>query len=371
MTLPRLLGLYVLLVLYLCLYPWNFQADPAGPIWSWRLPQGRSLYVDAILNLLLLLPLGFGGMAALRTRWRWLVVPMAAFGLSAAVESLQAYLPTRDSSAWDVIYNTAGALLGMALAPILGLRLPPKLQTSFPKQIDFRVAVLLSFFVLAQLFPFIPVLRMPHLRAAMLALSDLPDVLTGLTALTTFLVAAALVGRLSSQPLAGGVATVALLGLLGARVAFPGGIYPGGAIAASAVGAFAGEYLPWRIVRSWLGPAMLLFLVFRQLYPFQFQAEPQAFYWVPFDSILQLRTEHGLRILFEKCFIYGSATWLLTARQGNIGVATAASAGVLALGEVAQLWIPGRTPDTLDPCIAILAGLGLAAFPRAHSQKPT
>ncbi|MCW5965529.1 MAG: VanZ family protein [Bryobacterales bacterium] len=370
MTPPRLLWLYLLLVLYLCLYPWNFQPEPTSPLLGWHLPQGRSFYVDGILNLLLLLPLGFGGMVVLRTRWRWLLVPFAAFGLSAAVESMQAYLPTRDSSAWDVIYNTTGAVLGMALATILGLRVSPKARPNFSGEINFRVAALLSLFVVAQFFPFIPVLRMPHLRAAMLALPELPDAMTGLTAFTTFLIATALIGQLTNHPLKGGVATVALLGFLGARVVFPGGIHPGGAIAASAAGAFAGEYLPWRIVRQWLGPALLLYLAFRQLYPFQFVAEQQRFYWVPFDSVLQLKTEYGLRILLEKCFVYGSTVWLLSARVGNLALATAACAGVLALGEVAQVWIPGRTPDTLDPSLAILAGLALAAFPRAYRCKP-
>lgn len=107
---------------------------------------------------------------------------------------------------------------------------------------------------------------------------------------------------------------------------------------------------------------MLSYVAFRQFYPFQFHAFGQPILWIPFDSILQLSTEHGLRILFEKSFVYASTIWMLAQRPAGLCTATGLCVAVLAVGEFGQQWLPGRTPDSLDVAIAILAGMALAAM---------
>ncbi len=90
----------------------------------WR--AGRN---DAVLNLLGFIPFGLlvafwrpGG----NGRWKlraWVVAALAGFVLSATIELGQVWLPTRVSSATDLLLNTIGSALGGWLAQRLG-RLP-------------------------------------------------------------------------------------------------------------------------------------------------------------------------------------------------------------------------------------------------------
>ncbi len=363
MTLPRLLGLYVLLVLYLCLYPWNFHWDNPQGLWSWNLPRGRAIYVDAVLNFLLFVPFGAIGATVSRGKSRWLWPLLGALMLSAGIEALQRYLPVRDSSAWDIIYNTSGTLIGIVAASVVARSAQRWRPLSFQTHVHWQVALLLLLFAAAQLFPFIPRIRIPHLRQAAMALAELPDPGIAVTAFFTWMAAAILLGRLTNGMLAPGVSVAVLLAFLVARAVFPAGIHSGGAILASVAGIFLGELWSSRMVRQWLGPALLLYLAFRQLYPFQFVWEARQAYWVPFDSIMQLNTEHGLRILLEKSFVYAAAIWALRQRVGSFIFAALACAGVLGAGEFVQQWSVARTPDSLDPILALLAGMGLAAIP--------
>ena len=102
-----------------------------NPFFGWRLPEAFMLFswpryfngFDIVLNVLAYLPLG-GMLAAVQLRrlrrtqhaaesrrvWRNAV--LAAFLLSAAMESLQSCLPVRVSSPVDLITNTLGAMIG-------------------------------------------------------------------------------------------------------------------------------------------------------------------------------------------------------------------------------------------------------------------
>jgi VanZ family protein len=364
LSLRRLLAGYLLVVLYLCLYPWDFRWDSPSTFWSWRFPAGRGGYVDAVLNLGLLAPAGLLAGLAARTRWHWLWALMGAGVFAALVEWLQAYLPTRNSSGWDLLFNVTGAGLGWALAtamaPLWGAR---RLQV--PGRIeDPRPLFLLALFVLAQAFPFIPRIRLTQAKEWIAALGTRPDLLVLVSAYVSWLAASVILNRVVEGRLPAGMAPALLLVLLLGRAAFPAGIHAGLSILASVAGIFVGALLPWRSTRRWLGWAMLSYVAFRQFYPFSFSGGAQPVLWIPFDSILQLRTEHGLRILFEKSFVYAATVWLLAQRPLGLVTATALCATVLAVGELGQQWIPGRTPDSLDVCLALLAGVTLAAMAR-------
>lgn len=79
---------------------------------------GQRGVADALLNLTLFAPFG-AALAFARVRlWRIL---FAGFALSALVELLQLYLPGRDPSYGDLLFNTVGAAMGAA-GPVLSSR---------------------------------------------------------------------------------------------------------------------------------------------------------------------------------------------------------------------------------------------------------
>ena len=117
---------YACIIIYASLYtvtPWqNRGVDLLGYLnghwpryWTWQ---------DACFNILAYAPLGFLlALSPQHTRWPWArtLLPLTiGFLLSAALEALQTFLPGRVSSGLDLMLNTAGTLLGIALALFFG-----------------------------------------------------------------------------------------------------------------------------------------------------------------------------------------------------------------------------------------------------------
>lgn len=82
---------------------------------------------DAWFNVLAYAPLGFLlTLSPSHRRWPWarVLVPFViGFLLSASLEALQTFIPGRVSSSLDLMFNTAGTLLGSAVALFLGPKL--------------------------------------------------------------------------------------------------------------------------------------------------------------------------------------------------------------------------------------------------------
>lgn len=124
---------------------------------------------DAVINLLSYLP--FGLLVGLALRARFGAVASVILGLclgvllSAGMEYLQMYLPTRTSSNMDLLSNSAGALIGALLAvsitswPWLFTRLTRWRSGLFHhgKEMDFGLA-LLALWMFGQINPSLPML---------------------------------------------------------------------------------------------------------------------------------------------------------------------------------------------------------------------
>ncbi|HVB33286.1 MAG TPA: VanZ family protein [Patescibacteria group bacterium] len=116
LTLAALLAIFVL-----ALFPFNFSAQATalrreGFFLDWFAPVSKH-WMGWLLNVLFFVPIGFGWAWWARVKqWRrpggWVAVVLGGLVLSLTVETLQLYIPTRDSSWDDVLTNTLGALAG-------------------------------------------------------------------------------------------------------------------------------------------------------------------------------------------------------------------------------------------------------------------
>jgi hypothetical protein len=105
-------------------------------------------------------------------------------------------------------------------------------------------------------------------------------------------------------------------------------------------------------------------LILAGLIPFRFAGQPQAITWVPFLAMLQMPWESAFVILLGKSFLYGSAVWLLH-QSGRAWLTSSALVALPLAGvEAMQVYLPGRTPETTDPLLAILLGCGLMLLER-------
>lgn len=119
---------YLALVAYASLYPFSgWQARSADPTAFLAAPWPLYITVsDSVLNVLAYLPLGLLLTLMLMA---WMPRPAAALGgvlagacVSLAIEYAQNFLPARIPSNVDLLANSAGALLGAAIAYAFGVR---------------------------------------------------------------------------------------------------------------------------------------------------------------------------------------------------------------------------------------------------------
>jgi VanZ family protein len=98
---------------------------------------------------------------------------------------------------------------------------------------------------------------------------------------------------------------------------------------------------------------LLIWLALDELRPFHFHGSAQQFWWLPFESWFVGAAESYYGIIFGKLFLYTAILWV----ERNTGMrwiwALAAPGAILLAGELAQRYLPGRTPEITD--LALLA----------------
>jgi hypothetical protein len=105
--------------------------------------------------------------------------------------------------------------------------------------------------------------------------------------------------------------------------------------------------------RLLISVVLLAWLAAEELRPFQFQSSPQEFWWLPFQSWFAGAVESYYGTLFGKLFLYTAILWLERWSGIQWIWALVAPGAILAAGEFAQRYLPGRTPELTD--LALLA----------------
>ena len=125
----RILALSVAGILFLTLYPFRFSlhANPQLNGFPFFLVSGgkSSGPLNALLNILLFVPFGFGLSQKLREEGKsgasmLLVTTVAGAFLSYCIEFAQIYIPTRDSGWEDIFTNSIGAVVGYFTFALVG-----------------------------------------------------------------------------------------------------------------------------------------------------------------------------------------------------------------------------------------------------------
>ena len=379
----RILLLVTALVLYGSLYPWQFHWRhlAANPLWillhAWP-AMDRFAGRDAIVNLALYAP--FGAICFLsmtpsrRPAARAAGTLVAAALLAALVEMVQLFDAWRVCSLFDVVCDIAGAGIGILLASAFPLAISGAVRGA-ERSGAFRLSgavALLYLWAGYELFPVFPATGLYALRVKLAALAgagawtmrDLVESFGG------WLAAAALLESLAGRRAVGRWIALALLAVpLKLIIVFRT------ATGSEAVGALLGVGA-WILVRDRRRPLLLAgvlamaALVAGGLLPFRLAEQAQPFTWIPFVPLLQTPWQGAVLILLRKSFLYGSAVWLF--RECGYGWPASALlvAVPLAFVEGIQIYLPGRTPESTDPILALLLGLVLLLLELHVQEKP-
>ncbi len=361
----RLLVLIVVLLVYVCLYPWHFSTVPAGPFFAPLSIHSASAIKDFFLNFWVYVPFGavlywsFPGLGRVRA-----FLPFAAgFALSFLLEFLQAYIPFRMSSQADLLANTLGAVAGGLFATRWGS--DSQISRWLPRRTPetFLLLVWLAFLTA----PLIPVhgkfgllQNLSHLRSAAFAWPELllwtaasltvwelipgslPEDLPESTRVLIFLAFLLLVpGRV----------LLALRTVTKAEVA-------GSLLALLAVTLCFGRMQTprWILPVLWLGG-----IVVRGLAPFHLADHATPFVWVPFSPALTISDwQPALLVVLAKMFWYGCLVWTLGRALGRWSTAGISAVFVLGALEAIQMYLPPHVPEVTDPLMAAVFAAGFA-----------
>jgi VanZ family protein len=345
------LALYCSAIIYLSLYPWEFHLYPRAGRLDWVPPTGRRQILDAVLNFFFYVPLGAAGMRALGPGWAgWLLAVLGGCGLSWGIEWLQLWSVARFGNLTDLTLNTLGAAAGasLALAAIRGNWLPEGVMEARAIsrwRLDATGALLLGTWMLWQLFPFIPALALPRLTGLLTLLAPwswqgLASALVGFAVLRTGL------GR--SAWLWAAFAALGAQAFLMDRALTP----------SSVCGAALGWLVAARAGGRWLAFALPAWLAFEELRPFQISGETSVFFWAPFATWYGGSAETYYPVIFGKLFLYISVIWTQQARGWLWALGLPGA--ILGIGEWAQQYLVGRTPESTDLVLLAAGGVLLA-----------
>jgi hypothetical protein len=117
-----------------------------------------------------------------------------------------------------------------------------------------------------------------------------------------------------------------------------------------------------------LAALLSLVILIAGLSPFVLGA-PHSFSWVPFMGSLTNNLELNTAALLEKTFWCFALIWLMTRCGAGIAAATLVTAVLLALIEVVQIRIPGRSAEITDPLLAVGSGAMLAVLSTQSARR--
>jgi glycopeptide antibiotics resistance protein len=368
------------LILYGSLFPFSFSSLRSVDLWA--LVTGlqfiRSSRGDVVANVLLYLPLGYCLTLSWPARWKRgaglaCAVLLGAM-LSLGVELLQAHLRFRVPSLTDLIFNAAGTGFG-ALAALVYLGIGstihiPGIGPGRPDPVPF---VVIGLWLAYRLAPFVPTIDWQKYKDALKPLLLAPE-------LAAFDVFRYVVGWLAVgfavQKLWRRDSALYALAALVAMVMVGRIMVVGKTLSASEAVALAACIPITTLVaplaaarRATLVAALLgLVILIAGLSPFVLGA-PHSFSWVPFMGSLSNNLELNTSALLEKTFWCFALIWLMTQCGAGIVAATIVTAVLLALIEVLQIWIPGRSAEITDPLLAVGSGAMLAVLSTQSARR--
>ena len=364
---PALLALLVALILYVTLYPFQFDFGLRHTniflhlLHSWPARIDRGFFRDAAANVALFLPLGVTACVTYARHWKrgtaFTFAVLHAALLSLAIEILQYFERSRYSSIADFLFNTLGALCGAAI----GLAFQKRIEavTSAAERRGAGPGVLLSLcWMAAQIYPLVPMVKLAYLRQSLryLLASRMNWVEVFACAAAWFVFGLALRTIWPKLPRAWLV--VALL-VVPMRLA----IWDRAVTWSDVAGAALGLAL-WCVIPDGIHPGagwvlMVLAVVFREFAPFHFASSPHPFSWHPFAATMANENSPGLTVILRKGFEYGSLVWLMRAGKWRYRTAGMVTAAGLFVMEWIQTRLPGRSPEITDSLLALLMALML------------
>jgi len=372
----RLFWLVLFLVVYGSLFPFRYQAHTASWADGWQLlrPDASHSRSDLLSNVLLFVPYGLL-LAVPMPLPRRLLALLGGAALALGLQYLQFWFPDRHPSGADAALN----LLGMAFGLSAGLAAAPWVRRwqpqALPRQQFWVLATaLMGLWLLYRWFPLVPTLDLQNIKNGIKPLlqwrdTSPVDVLRNLAGWLVFL-------RMSRYSLLQRWGSWQLAALCVAVVAAEP-LFMGNAISAANLAGLALALALWPLLRS--GPRTLrviaivlaVSIAVAALRPFAF-SWVGGWLWIPFAGSLGGDPIAAIPPLIEKLYLYGSLVFFVRYLGASHWLSVLTLGAFFLALELAQLALPGRTPEVTDPLLALgMVWLVRPLFERVRVSTPS
>jgi hypothetical protein len=361
---------FAMVIAYGSVYPFNFQASGLDGAFQAFFetccrPPKRG---DVLGNVLLFVPFGFLGILgakAWRSVWSriWLVC-VTGIALALVVQVVQIFLPSRDQSLQDVVWNFVGLVAGIVLGAIF--RKQNLASARLTGDLVLIPCLLVGCWLAYRLIPFVPSIDFASIKDSIRPLLVEPrlESIGLIHDMVAWTVIAGLMSRAKQGARWDRYLPILMIGVFCLEVLIVHNVVH----LSNVVGAVLALILWWGVLRpvTWQagGIAILLgvMLIVAGLAPYTASQYFQPFNWLPFGGLLGGSMYINALAISEKVFLYGSLVYYLGLSRVGIVIGTLIAVLVVAFIEIAQTSVGGHTPEITDPILVVLAAFALTAF---------
>lgn len=359
----------IIAIVYGSLFP--FILSPGGPsaediqvfLASWSELPSRG---DILGNVALFIPFGVFGIASFAQGRSRASVSVFSWGilLAMALQIIQLWVRWRNPQLQDVIWNTLGLVLGMALASLPSVK--DRLAGVRGSDWISPAGMLVSVWMLTLALPFVPSIDFAAFKESLKPLLLRPT-FDAADTFSRFVVWFA-IWCLLDDLYAKNRRFLALIGLMAAGFGLQIIMIRNSISLADALGAltalvavlFAQRFSskPDRIAAA----GILIAIVWQGVTPAILRETPAFFYWIPFSGALVGDLLGNIYATAEKFFLYGAGILLLT--RGGMRWLTAAAlvASISGAVELTQVYLNSGTPEVTDPLLVFALGYFLSRW---------
>lgn len=351
------------------LYPFDF--DLSGPpggalralLDSAADPLSRG---DVVGNFVLFLPIGLTGMLALNARFGRTLTACVALALT--LQLIQLYLPSRNASLLDVVWNAGGAFAGASLASLVQRESTP--MAARLGGAAFVPLALIACWLAYRLVPFVPSIDFQLLKDSLKPLVDAPlDPVSCVRDAAGWVVTAYLISQTWKGARLDLFLPLLMVLVLGLEVLIVANAVDRADVAGALIAAFLWFGFLRRLRRP-EGPVVLLLagtIALSGLAPFTAQPDAVPFHWVPFRGFLGGSMYVNAQSALEKTFLYGSLVFVIQRVSSRRITGVIFAFLFVGLIEFAQTRVVGHSPEITDPLLVILASFALLALEKHDS----
>ncbi|MCP4273992.1 MAG: hypothetical protein GY781_18880 [Gammaproteobacteria bacterium] len=377
-----ILLLFIILISYGSLYPFQFSGDllPSADFFNWLTDNSyRTTKADIVANILLFVPYGFVTILTISNSRRQILhgslLLLAGTLLAFLLQYLQFYIPARVPTATDAWLNGLGITVGMLLAHLLKQYSQNHLPDEQTTPVDWSQItiplVLALLWVAWRLFPFVPLISVKSIMAAIAPLMRQPELSFSIIIRDSigWLVFFYLLTRPPFDRLSQFRVLKFVFYILSLEILIKGNqITVNDLLAALCAFAFFSS-LPAEQLQKGLTRGLVLAIILTMIAPLSLPDPTNDYLWLPFSGLMKGNPWANGELLLLKIYLYATFIYMLRKTLVSWTGAAIITVGLLIVVSVLQIYIGNTHGEFTDPLLAGLIAWAISQLEKVATEE--